>query len=212
MKYIKKFETHSDYEDYLESQDYLTPNVSYCVDQNEVHFEKYVPAPETRIVATFNVTDTNNPTNIVGYITGKQEVDAVVYFVSIELDGDEINLGSVRNGAYLMSGGEHTIKYTLLDETTLDTYAFYNCSSLTSITIPSSVTSFNMAAFRGCTGLTSIDIPSGVISISNQAFMGCTGLTSITIPSTVTSIGKNAFKNCSSLTSITIPSSVTSEL
>ena len=41
MKYIKKFKTHSDYEDYLESQDYLTPNVSYCVDMNEVHFQKY---------------------------------------------------------------------------------------------------------------------------------------------------------------------------
>lgn len=45
MKYIKKFKTHSDYEDYIESQDYLTPNVSYCVDLNEVHFEKYTPQP-----------------------------------------------------------------------------------------------------------------------------------------------------------------------
>ena len=42
MKYIKKFETHTDYTTYKNSQDYLTPNVSYCVDRNEVHFEKYV--------------------------------------------------------------------------------------------------------------------------------------------------------------------------
>ena len=42
MKYIKLFENHSDYAAYVESQDYLTPNVSYCVDLNEVHFNKYV--------------------------------------------------------------------------------------------------------------------------------------------------------------------------
>jgi len=42
MKYLKKFETHDEYEAYKNSQDYLTPNVSYCVDLNEVHFEKYV--------------------------------------------------------------------------------------------------------------------------------------------------------------------------
>ena len=42
MKYIKLFEEHAGYEAYKNSQDYLTPNVSYCVDRNEVHFEKYV--------------------------------------------------------------------------------------------------------------------------------------------------------------------------
>jgi len=35
--------------------------------------------------------------------------------------------------------------------------AFYNCSGLTSITIPSSVTSIGDSAFRGCSGLTSIN-------------------------------------------------------
>ena len=42
MKYLKLFENHTGYEAYKSSQDYLTPNVSYCVDRNEVHFEKYV--------------------------------------------------------------------------------------------------------------------------------------------------------------------------
>ena len=41
MKYLKKFETHTEYETYKDSEDYLTPNVSYCVDRNDVHFEKY---------------------------------------------------------------------------------------------------------------------------------------------------------------------------
>ena len=59
-----------------------------------------------------------------------------------------------------------------------------------------------IAAFAGCSGLTSLTIPSGVTSIGSEAFSGCSGLTSLTIPSGVTSIGKWAFRGCSGLTSI----------
>ena len=89
-------------------------------------------------------------------------------------------------------------------------FAFYNCRSLTSVTIPSSVTSIGKYAFSGCSGLTSVTIPSSVTSIGESAFSGCRSLTSVTIPSSVTSIGEAAFLDCSGLTSVTIPSSVTS--
>ena len=88
--------------------------------------------------------------------------------------------------------------------------AFENCSSLTSITIPDSVTSIGEHAFYGCSSLTSINIPDGVISIGDYTFSGCSSLTSITIPDGVTSIGEHAFYGCSSLTSITIPDGVIS--
>jgi hypothetical protein len=88
--------------------------------------------------------------------------------------------------------------------------AFYNCTVLTSITIPNSVTSIGNRSFSGCTGLTSITIPSSVTSIGNGSFSGCTGLTSITIPSSVTSIGNGTFSGCTGLTSISIPNSVPS--
>ena len=92
----------------------------------------------------------------------------------------------------------------------IDNYAFYNCSGLTSITIPEGVTSIGYHAFYNCSGLTSITIPEGVTSIREYTFFNCSGLTSITIPEGVTSIGQQAFKYCSSLTSITIPEGVTS--
>ena len=107
--------------------------------------------------------------------------------------------------AYFQSSKNH---YTSNDK--LGNYVFLGCSGLTSLTIPSGVTSIGIAAFQGCSGLTSLTIPSGVTSIGNYAFSGCRGLTSLTIPSGVTSIGKSAFLGCSGLTSLTIPSSVTS--
>ena len=57
-------------------------------------------------------------------------------------------------------------------------------------------------AFFGCSRLTSITLPSGVTEIGEDAFWGCSGLTSITLPSGVTEIGEGAFRNSSGLTSI----------
>ena len=89
-------------------------------------------------------------------------------------------------------------------------FGFVDCSSLVSVTIPSSVRDIRWCAFRGCSALISITIPNSVTSIGGCAFDGCSALASITIPNSVTSIGKRAFAGCSSLTSITIPNSVAS--
>ena len=87
--------------------------------------------------------------------------------------------------------------------------AFRGCSSLTSVTIPNSVTSIGFEAFKGCSSLTSVTIPNSVTRIGLTAFEGCESLTSVTIPNSVTSIEYNAFRDCKSLTSVTIPNSVT---
>ena len=88
--------------------------------------------------------------------------------------------------------------------------AFENCTQLTSITIPESVTSIGVGVFSGCSRLNSVMIPEGVTIIGSSAFSGCTQLTSVTIPESVTSIGGYAFANCYGLSSVTIPGTVTS--
>jgi len=102
----------------------------------------------------------------------------------------------------------HTIKGVTV--TSIGDQAFYNCTSLTSVTIPDSVTSIGDRAFRYCISLTSVTIPDSVTSIGEEAFYGCWDLTRLIIPGSVTSIDKDAFCFCSSLTSVTIPDSVTS--
>jgi hypothetical protein len=114
--------------------------------------------------------------------------------------------------------------------------AFDGCTSLTSITIPKSVTKIGYGAFNDNTSLNTVtfDPSSSLGLIDGGAFVGCTSLTSITIPKSVTKIGNGAFNRditlkmvtfdpssslgiieygafdgCISLTSITIPKSVT---
>ena len=209
MKYIKKFDRHADYEAYINGGGAVLPNVSYCVDLNEVHFNKYTPQPETRIVATFNVTDTTNPTDIVGFYEDKTgNIYFTSLFESIEIDG--ILQNSVVGYYQFDTIGEHTIKYTLTDPTSIGLSAFQGCTGLTSVTIPSGVTSIGQFAFQGCTGLTSVTIPSSVTSIEKDVFGDCTGLTSVELSNNLTSINEYAFNGCRSLTLIEIPSGVTS--
>ncbi len=84
----------------------------------------------------------------------------------------------------------------------IPSWAFNNCTGLTSITLPERLLSIGEYAFSGCTSLTSITISENVTDIANYAFYGCISLTSITIPNRVTYIGLSAFEGCTSLVNV----------
>lgn len=92
----------------------------------------------------------------------------------------------------------------------IDISAFSDCRSITSVTIPDSITSIGPDAFSGCWSLVNVTIPGSVTYIGWDVFVGCRGLTNVVIENGVSQMGKYMFLNCSSLTSVTIPDSVMS--
>ena len=104
--------------------------------------------------------------------------------------------------------------------TSIDEETFFDCKSLTSITIPESLTSIEDGAFRGCDSLTAIVVTEGnsvydsrdncnaiIETATNTLICGCQNTI---IPNSVKKIGRCAFIHCESLFSIIIPDSVTS--
>ena len=94
--------------------------------------------------------------------------------------------------------------------TSISSYVFQYCLSLTSIVISNSVTRMFMDAFYNCYSLTSAVIPNSVTKIDSNLFFNCYSLTSAVIPNSVASIGTDAFDGCYSLSNVVIPNSVTS--
>ena len=92
--------------------------------------------------------------------------------------------------------------------TEIHDYAFYDCSILTSITIPDSVATIGERAFSMCESLTSVTIGNSVTTIGEGAFEECKNLTSVIIGDSVTTIGFGAFYVCKSLSRITIGKNV----
>ncbi len=158
----------------------------------------------------YSVNDDNTTVMVAGYPSGNEPTGDLTIPESVTFGGISFPVTSIGEGA------------------------FEDCSGLTSVTIPNSVTYIGKYAFYGTAwynnqpdGLvyagpvaykykgtmpsgTSIVLKEGIKGIADYAFEGCRGLTSVTIPNSVTSIGEGAFDGCRGLTSVTIPNSVTS--
>ena len=236
IKYLKLFETTSDYEAYINGEGVVLPNVSVAKDAPKiVYYNPWVEPFFTKLYL-------NN--GEVVELQGSGELTSTV------VSPYRSSLVSAEIGELCTSIGDETFyecsyltSITIPDSVTSIGESVFDSCNFTGIIIPNSVTSIGDFAFGACTSLTNITIGSGVTSIGDQVFGGCTGLTSIVvdsgntvydsrdncnaiintstneliagckttvIPNTVTSIGNFAFNGCTGLTSITIPNSVTS--
>ena len=85
---------------------------------------------------------------------------------------------------------------------------FNGCTSLATVTLPSSLIEIGGSAFKGCTNLASLALPETLETIGSSAFESCTSLETITLSSALKKIGSSAFKNCQAITSLTLPESL----
>ena len=93
--------------------------------------------------------------------------------------------------------------------TSVENFAFANCTNLSTITLNSSINYVGRFAFADCSKLASVKLPNSITAIEDYTFSGCSNLSEINIPLNVTSIGEGAFSDCQKLQSISIPSKTT---
>ena len=161
------------------------------------------------IYYNLNPTDKTASVTYMGLGSSDNYVGNIIIPESTTYNGTTYSVTSIGSWAFSDCSGLTSV--TIPNSvTSIGEYAFLRCSGLTSVTIPNSVTYIGESAFYGCSGLTSVTIGNSITSIGNYAFSDCSGLTSVTIPNSVTYIGNGIFLGCSGLTSMTIPNSVTS--
>ncbi len=120
---------------------------------------------------------------------------------TVTYNGKTFNVTSI--GEYAFRDCSQLTSVTIPSSVTvIKGHAFYNCSQIASITLPTGVASIGEGAFEGCSSLSQVNIPSGVPAIENETFYDCTSLRMVVIPASVASIGDNAFSRCASLISI----------
>ena len=188
------------------NDDLITKQITIKLDKagtlpDRIASSKKYKITNLKIVGEINGTDLKFIREMAGCDYDGKETDGKLSI--LDLSDAKI----VEGGSAYYSDRDDGFIYTSNDK--LGDYVFFDCSGLTSLTLPSSVTKIGCYALSNCIGLTSLTLPSSVTEIGEHAFLNCRGLTNFTIPSGVTSIGTSAFFCCYGLISLTIPSSVT---
>lgn len=223
MKYLRLFDTHADYQDFTETQEFILPNVSRCRASNDVH---YNPIPETRLIVTYNIVDYGGglspksdtqlrsssaiQAKIMNYFDKVQyeaeygegsapftkDIKAVNIFDKIEWNGTEIDPADLdaENGYWNLPAGTQVIKYTLKDPTTIPEGLFVLKSSSGGNVELNALKSTN--TFGQQSAVIKVEIPNSVTTIEQMAFAYCYDLTTIKFGTGITTIENYAFCSC----------------
>ena len=174
------------------NDDLITKQITIKLDKagtlpNKIAISEMYKITNLKIIGEINGTDWNFIREMAGRDFKGEKTDGKLSILDL-------------SEAKIVAGGDAYVRfsenyYTSNDK--LGDYVFYGCSGLTSLTLPSSVTSIGRGAFYGCWKLTSLTIPSGVTSIGKWAFRGCSGLTSIYVyPENLPELGIDIFTGC----------------
>ena len=227
-KYIKKFDTHSDYEDFIETADFIKPNVSYCVDNVEVHYNPI----NVNVVAKYNFSG-NIPASLWFQVkaSGVNSNLGINYLEKVIINGIEYDITELEeNGASLGTySGQVIVEYQFKNKKRIPKMFFYGCTELISIDVPNGVEIIEDSAFSYCSSLTKITLPDtiwsigslyntpivpssgdGVIYIDNFAYAYSGNASEVSIRPGTVGLNDNLFAYNNSLTSVIIPEGVVS--
>lgn len=180
----------------------------------------YVAPNYTEVVDTgyFTFAEAGGNTAVITGYVGKAEAHAVVVPAQVtvasldENDADpEDNIRKVvgiANNAFYYCTAMTSVELPSTIESIGD-WAFAGCIGLTEVTIPDTVTTIGRGAFHGCDQLTSIKLPAELLEIKDFAFYGCSALTAVDFPAKLSTIGSAAFFGCQGLTELVLPASIT---
>ena len=134
------------------------------------------------------------------------DFNETTHVLTISGEGSMYNYTISNKSPFTPYNGNLDILEVIINDgvTSIGDYAFWICSTITSVTIPNSVKTIGRLAFQNCSNLTSVVIPEGVSEIGYGAFLLCENLSTISIPSSVKKIGPIAFDDCISLNSVHI--------
>lgn len=118
------------------------------------------------------------------------------------------------DGSYTYSGdivipSTITVNDSTFSVVAIASYAFQNCTEVTSLSIEEGIKSIYDFSFSGCTALASVKLPESLTLLGNWCFTGCSSLTEITIPENCLKLYKYTFQNCTNLKKCKLPSKIT---
>lgn len=234
-KYLKLFETHSDYTAFTATTEFILPNVSHCINENDVHYNP-LPCEETSV---YEVIDAPTyPSTVDGDLTSfemtidyrRTDTDtACIQTVTEGTDIVTVEIGanpsttSVRTVSGTVDYHGNEIEYSITQtQSVAKVTAKFNITSTSSPTrIASGTTSFTKIEIDGVeqpsitTGYTfSTSGEHEIIyyltgtEIGDWAFEGCGNIKSLILSDNITKIGSYCFYGCGSLTTINIPKSL----
>ena len=201
MRKLRLFKTHSDYDEYINGQGVVYPNVCRCRDNNDVHYNPL----KTFVTAKF-VGNGEQQHLYYFYNNPNHGISGANSFYEIKIDGEKVNISDIDNnrGLYTFSEGEHTVQYRL-KETKKIKYGLFMDSDMTEFIISDNINTIEDVAFGYCPSLTSITIPNCVKEIYEGAFER---ISLISLNIDMDAINSYAFSNMSDLENVKLGNNV----
>ena len=136
------------------------------------------------------------------------EIDGIYYNLITKGKQAEVTSNPARYVGDIVIPSDVTYEGITYSVTSIAKSAFFQCKSMTSLTLPNSINSIGKSAFAYCEALDTVVIPKNVTVIEDMAFASCVGLRRVVLPEGVTKIVNSAFNSCHSLDSLFLPNTV----